>query len=809
MPDTTTSMLKNYLSSTLRHLLKNRSYAILNTLGLSVGLACFTLIGLWVIDELSYDRFHEKSDRIYRVSATFSSESDDMQQAVTPTPLRKALVSDLPEVEAAVILDNNDAIVQRGEKQLMEDYLLMTEPAFFDLFSFRLISGDKKTALRDPYSVILSEQMARRYFGEEDPVGQQLVLYLQDPEGKGKAYTVTGIIEDCPANTHFKYQALISFSTHEANNPTDPRGYDWYNNGYYTYILLREGASSSSLEAKLPQLIEKYMGKQNREWKIEYAYFLQPLIDIHLHSKLKYEIQETSSLTYVIVFATIGCLVLLLACINYVNMATAFASRRLKEVGIRKAMGAFRGQLIGQYLAESCWITLASLLLAFVWIEWARTLFESIAGRPVTGLYEPGTLFVLIALTCLVGILSGSYPAIMLSSLHPSRMHNDNLLRETGGGWLRKSLVTVQFVVTLLLVAGVFVVQRQLHYMQNRELGFDQEGLLMMGVNGSREVIDNYAAFANEVKLIPGIGGVARSNSMLAGGLGNSVATMVDASGKDRDATVYRLRTDFDYLNAYGMKLAAGRFFDQTNAADSMGGFVVNEALIRFFGYTMPEEALGRKFVFQGREGKVIGVVRDFHYHSLQYRIEPTCLYLLRQNFSQIGVQLEGNVSVLRTRVEEVWKKHFPNTLLDSSFADEALNRQYASEQRLSTLVLVFSGLSLVIACLGLFALVSFAVECRTKEIGIRKVLGASVRSIVALLTKEFAMLILAASLVALPAGYYFLNQWLAGFAYHMELDPMLFILATLTVVLVAGATVSARSAKAASANPVKALRNE
>jgi putative ABC transport system permease protein len=801
-------MLKNYLSATLRHLLKNKGYAILNTLGLSVGLACFTLIGLWVIDELSFDGFHENSNRIYRVAGSFTSESDQMSQAVTPTPLRQALVNDLPEVETATIIDNNDAIVRRGDKQFMEDHLLMTDPAFLELFSFRLISGDRNTALREPYSVILSRQMAERYFGDEDPVGQQLIMYLQDPEGNGKAYTVTGVIEDCPANMHFKYQALISFATFDVNNPTDPRGYDWYNNGYYTYVLLRDGSSPQAMGSKLPQLIEKYMGKQNREWKISYDYFLQPLTDIHLHSRLKYEIQETNSLTYVIVFATIGCMVLLLACINYVNMATAFASRRLKEVGIRKAMGAFRGQLVGQYLAESCWISFASLLIAFVWIELARPVFGSITGRPVTGLYESSTLLVLVLITAVVGLASGSYPAIMLSSLRPSDQ-KDSLLRDTGGSWLRKSLVIIQFTVTLLLVAGVFVVQRQLNYMQNQELGFDQSGLLMLGVNGSREVIGNYEAFANEARLIPGVAGVTRSNTMLAGGLGNSVATMPDVTGKDRDATVYRLRTDFDYIGVYGMKLAAGRFFQATNAADSMRGFVVNEALTRAFGYTTPEEVIGRKFVFQGREGEVIGVVRDFHYNSLQYRIEPTCLYLLRGNFSQIGVRLDGNVVALRGKVEELWKRNFPNTLLDSTFADEALNRQYASEQRLSTLVMIFSGLSLVIACLGLFALVSFAVECRTKEIGIRKVLGASVRSIVTLLTREFVMLILAASLIALPGAYYLLNRWLSGFAYHTSLDPIIFVLAAGAVLLVAGVTVGVRSVNAASTNPVKALRNE
>lgn len=802
-------MLKNYLITTFRHLLKHKGYTVLNAFGLSVGLACFTLIGLWVYDELSFDRFHEKAGRIYRVSATFDSESDHMEQAVTSVPLRKALISDLPEVENALIIDNNDAIVQNGDKQFMEDYLLMTDPSFLDVFSFRLISGDKRTALNDPYAIILSETMAKRYFGDEDPLGKQLNIFLQDPEGKGKAYTVTGIIEDCPTNSHFKYQALISWATYDVNNPADPRGYDWYNNGYFTYVLLREGSDRHALESKLPQLIEKYMGKQNREWKINYTYFTQPLTDIHLHSKLKYEIQETSSLTYVVVFGTVGFMVLLLACINYVNMATAFASRRLKEVGIRKAMGAFKKQLIGQYLAESWWIALISLLFAFAWIELARPLFESITGKPVAHLYEFKTLLVLLAITSLVGVASGTYPAILLSSHRPASIMKGQLLTDSGG-WLRKSLVIIQYAVTILLVVGILVVQRQLHFMQSQDLGFKQNGLLIMGVNGSREVINNYGAFANELKQIPGISGVARSNTYLAGGLGNSVGTMTDASGKDRDATVYRLRTDFDYLDVYQMTLLAGRFFEEQNAAaDSTKGFVINEAMTRFYGYQRPEEAVGQKFHFQGREGAIIGVVKDFHSRSLQYNVEPTCMYLLRGNFSAITVRVDGNMSNLRDQVTTIWKKHFPNTIVDIGYAEEALNAQYQSEQRFSKIFMIFSTLSLAIACVGLFALVSFSVECRTKEIGIRKVLGASVSGIVLMLTRDFLMLIIISSVVAIPVGYYFMNEWLSGFAYHTELDPIIFLTAAVVVLVIAWITISARSVKAAVLNPVDSLRSE
>lgn len=802
-------MLKSYLNTALRHLIKNKGYTILNAVGLSVGLACFALIALWVMNEVSYDRFHSNADRIYRVSGTFASESDKMQQAVTPTPLRTALISDLPEVESAVIIDNNDAIVQHGDKQFMEDYLLMTEPSFFDIFSFQLKSGNAKTALAEPYAIVLSESMAIKYFGDEDPVGKTLTIFLQDPEGRGKAYTVTGVIEDCPLNSHFNYTALVSFKTFEVNNPTDPRGYDWYNNGYYTYLLLRKGSNPDQLQAKLPQLIEKYMGKQNREWKVSYEYFLQRLTDIHLHSRLKYEIKETNSVSYVVIFGTIGVIVLLLACINYVNLATAFSSGRFKEVGMRKVMGAYKRQLIGQYLAESWMLAIVSLVLAIVWIELARPLFESLTGKPVVNLYAPETLLTLFSVTSLVGILSGFYPALMLSSFRPVSIMRGQLKTGTTGVLLRKSLVVIQYSITILLVVGILVVQRQLKFIQHQDLGFNEEHLLMLGVNGSQEVISGYEAFAHDIKALPGVNGITRSNTTLAGGLGNSVAEMEDASGKKVNTTVYRVRTDFDYLEVYQMKLLAGRFFEEGNAADSTRGFIVNEALVRAYGYAAPDDILGKTFQFQGRDGEIIGVIKDFNYNSLQFRVEPTCLYLLRSGFSQIAVRLNEDTFTSRDEVAGLWKKHFPNTVFDARFAEDALNDQYQSEQRFSQIFLVFSTISLAIACLGLFALVSFSVESRTKEIGIRKVLGASIGGILGMFSKEFLLLIVIAAFLAVPVGYYFMNQWLSGFAYRTDLNPAVFLLAGLLVLVIAWLTVSARSIKAATANPIDSLRNE
>lgn len=802
-------MFRSYFITAMRNLLKNKGYTILNAVGLSVGLTCFALIGLWVWNEISYDRFHEKSDRIYRVSGIFSSESDRMEQAVTPTPLRNALIADMPEVEDAVILDNYDAVVQRGDKQFMEDYLLMADPSFFNIFSFEMKSGDKHTALNEPYSIVLSQSMATKYFDTEDPIGKTLRIFLQDPDGKGKEYTVTGVIEDCPVNSHFNYNAIVSFKTFEVNNPANPSGYDWYNNGYYTYLLLRKGSNPNQLEAKLPQLIEKYMGKQNREWKVSYQYFLQPVTDIHLRSHVKYEIKETNSVSYVVIFGTIGVIVILLACINYVNLSTAFSSGRFKEVGMRKIMGAHKKQLVFQYLAESWLLAILSLLLAFAWIELCRPVFESLTGKPVVGLYTIQTILTLFGIASLVGICSGFYPAFMISSFRPVSIMKGKLKTGTSGVMLRKGLVVLQYSITILLVVGILVVQSQLKFMQSQDLGFNKNGLLMLGVNGSQEVISGYDAFVNDLKSHAGIAGVARSNTTLAGGLGNSVAELEDAHGKKVNATVYRVRTDFDYRDVYEMKLVAGRFFEKGNAADSTRAFVVNEALVRSYGYSSPAEIIGKAFQFQGRDGEVIGVLKDFNYNSLQYHVEPTCMFLLTGGFSQISVRLTGSVLESQKNVERIWKKHFPNTVLEARFAEEALNDQYQSEQRFSKIFLVFSSISLAIACLGLFALVSFSVESRTKEIGIRKVLGASVTTILSLFSKEFLSLIIVAACIATPIGYYFMSQWLSGFAYRTDLNPSVFIIAVLLVLIIAWLTVSARSIKAAISNPVDSLRNE
>lgn len=802
-------MLKNYLTAALRHLVKKKTYTLLNALGLSVGLACFTLIGLWVKHELSYDRFHTKADRIYRIGGYFTDGSGKFDQAVTPPPLGPALMSDFPEIEESIRIDKNDATVQLGDKQFIEDDILLVDPSFLSVFDFPLLSGDAKTALVDPYSIVLSETMAKKYFGNADPVGKSIKVFMYDPDGKGKEYKITGVVSDCPLNSQFRYNLLVSFKTMEVNNPDALTGDGWYWNGYYTYFLLREGNDPKNLEAKLPQLIEKYMGKTNREWKIGYEYFLQPFTSIHLNSHLRYEIAPTSSTTYVFIFGSIGVLVLLLACINYVNLSTSYSADRFKDVGVRKVMGAVRRQLIGQYLSESWMLALASLFLAFVWIEVARPLFESLTDKPVTGLYNLPTLSVLFLVASFVGLCSGIYPAVMLSSFRPVNILKGTFRTGSSGVWLRKGLVVFQYAVTIVLVIGILVVQLQFRFIQSKDLGYDQNHLIVLGVNGSQEVMGGYSAFARELESTSVTSGAARSNSSITGGLGNSVAEMENASGQLTNATVYRLRVDFDYLNVYKMQLVAGRFLSPEFPSDSAKGYVVNEELVRTYGYVNPADAVGKKFVFGGNEGEVVGVVKNFHYNSLQHKVEPTCMFLLRNNFSRITLRVNGTPGDALAKVSGMWNQHFPNSVLDFDFAEDALAAQYGSEQRFSRVFLVFSGISLGVACLGLFALVSFAVESRTKEIGIRKVLGATVPQILGMLSREFLLLILVSSLLAVPLGYYIMKQWLSGFAYQMEINPLLSLIAVAFVLVIAWATVTLRSTSAARANPVDSLRSE
>ena len=802
-------MFINFFRTALRHLLKNKAYASLNIFGLSVGLGCFMLISLWVKQELSYDKFHQDADRIYRVSGLFTDESGKFDQAVTPVPLGPAMVNDLPEVAEAVRIDLNNSLVRFGDTQFLESNILGVDPSFFKVFGFNLLKGNPETVLNAPYNIIISESIARKYFGEQDPINQVLKIFQYDVGGNGADYKITGVIEDCPLNSHFQYTMLFSFSTIQAYDPDSFTQEGWFNNGYYTYVLLQPDASAATLESKFSAFVDKYMGKEMKEYKMRYDYFLTPLTDIHLKSNLRYEIMATGSMSYLMIFAGIGLMVLLLACINYVNLSTAYSSDRFKEVGVRKVMGAFKRQLITQYLVESWLLAMLAMVVSIGWVELARPLFEQLTGKPVVGMYEPVSLLTLLGIATAAGLMSGVYPSLVLSSLKPVSILKGQFRRGTSGVWLRKSLVVVQYSVTIVLISGILVVRMQLEYIRDKDLGFDQDNLLVMGVNGSREVMNRYDAFANDVLLNPQFTAIARSNTSLGGGLGNSTAVMENADGKRTNGTMYRFRVDHDYVRAYKMKLLAGRDFMPGSAFDTTHAFIINEAAARAFGYNDPAAAVGRYFNMSGMEGEVIAVAKDFHYNSLQHKIEPAAFVLLRGGFSRISVRMSGKTGEDIALIEQIWKKHFPESLFDAGLAEDGIRNRYQSEQRFSSIFLVFSGLSMAIACLGLFALVSYDVGGRTKEIGIRKVLGASVTNIVSMLSREFLLLIVVSCFVAIPVALYFMTGWLQGFAYRTDLGSGVFIIAGAVTLVIAFLTISLKAIRSALQNPVDSLRAE
>ena len=801
-------MIRSFFTTALRHLIKNSAYTLLNIGGLSIGLTCFTLISLWVKNEFSYDSFHKNADRIYRVAGTFTDESGQFDQAVTCIPLAPALANDLPEVENTVRLDMNGAVVRYGDKQFSERDIIAVDPSFFDIFSFKLLKGNPATALSEPYNIVLSESMARKYFGDVDPLGRSLRIFQYDPDGQGAEYNITGIVEDCPQNSHFNYNFLFSFKTVEAANPNEFGYNGWFNNGYYTYILLRQDASVNALHTKLSTFLEKYIGPDMKKSKIYWSYFLQPLQDLHLKSDLRYEIRSNNSLAFVGIFAAVGFIVLLLACMNYVNLSTAYSADRFKEVGVRKVMGAYRNQLVLQYLVESVLLVFISLIFSVTWIELARPLFESLTGTEITSLYSIGTLASLFMIALLVGLLAGIYPSLILSSFKTVNVLKGQFTFGPTGAWLRKSLVVFQYAITIVLISSILVTQLQLHFIREKDLGFDKENLLILNVNGSPEVRPGYEAFKNELLSHSSITGLATSSAMISGGLGNTFVSIQDASGKKISATIFTNPVDADYIDTYGMKLIAGRNFVKGSLVDTLS-IIVNEATTRTYHYQNPDDAIGREILFGNTKGTIIGVVSDFHYNSLRKKIEPTCMFLVRGGFSRVAVRLDGDVDQGIKLVTAAWKKHFPNTVLEYAMAEQRLQDQYQWDQRFAKIFMIFTLISLAIACLGLFALVSYAVKSRTKEIGIRKVLGASVSRIVTMLSREFIVLILVACIIAIPAAYYFMQQWLQSFEYRVDVGPGIFIGAGVIALIIAMITISMKSIRSALSNPVKSLRNE
>jgi len=802
--------MKTSLAMIFRTMLRGKTYTALNVLGLAIGLACFGLISAWVMNELSYDRFHENHERIVRLAGSVKTDSETFDQAVTAPPMAAALMQDYPEVEAAVRLTDRGAIVQYGEKQFDEDNLLFADQSLFDIFSYNLTLGDKTTALKDPYSIVVTQSMADKYFGSENPIGKTLKIFLFDPDGQGAPYKITGVMADPPKNSHIVFNALGSFNTYETAVPLSRTSeWRWFWNGFYTYLLLDKQADRQTLEARLPEFAERYLGDKMREMRMFYTFSLQPLDEIYLHSDLRYEIQATGSMETVMIFATIGILVLLIACINYMNLATARALGRAKEVGIKKILGAGKGHLIRQFLLEAVVVAILSLSVALILMELARPFVSELTGKTLENAFSTGSVGLLAATTLTVGLFSGLYPALFISSFKPITIVK--AWRSTAAGIVvRKGLVILQFAVSIALLVGIGVVWNQMGYIRSKDLGFNKDELLILNQNGFSEVNEGIAPFREELLSHPGIKGVATSRGLIVGGLSNSHIETVDGNGNPVSTSIYQHQVSLEYFDVYEMTFLAGRQFVPT---DTGSAYIVNEATLRVLGWGSPEDAVGKAFGSGGirQQAKIIGVVKDFHFSSLENPIEPVAVSLAwPQQFSRISVRLAaGRLDESIAFVKQTWQKHFPAALLQYSFMNERLDRQYHAEKVFEKVFLFFVILSLLVASLGLFGLASFATEQRVKEVGIRKVLGASVSGVVFLLSFDFLKLVGIAFLVASPLAYVAMSRWLEDFAYRVDLGIGVFLASGIAAAFIAFATVSTQAIRAAMSNPVEALRYE
>ena len=798
-------MLKNYLKIALRNLKRHKGHTFINVAGLAVGMACCLLIFLFVQDERGYDRFHENADRIYRVLNERHAENSVAHRAVTPPALGPTMAREFPEVLlAARFFDMGRTLVERDEKQFFERDFWMVDSTVFDIFSFDLVRGDPATALAAPYALVLTETMAQKYFGEEDPLGQTLTISSRN------TFTITGVMADLPEQSHLGVDFLGSFETMKQFT-SEERLRNWIWQQFYTYILLPEGADPAQLEAKLPPFITRYADAETSTHGFTYRMSVQPLSDIYLHSShLQFEFGPRGNATYVYAFSVIAVFILLIACFNFMNLSTARSMQRAREVGMRKVIGARRGQLITQFLGESVLLALGAMGLAVGLVLLVLPAFNAFTEKTLGLAQQGGLVLALLGGGVGVGLLAGSYPAFFLSGFEPIKVLKGTAgLGRSGFSVVRKVLVVTQFAISTILIIGTAVVFRQLDYIQHKNLGFEQEQVMVLPLRGDMD--DNVEAIKTE--LVRHVGIEAATSTWGVPGEW-AAGDDIRLPGHEETWSTGVMIVDYEFVETYQVELAAGRSFTRAFSTDS-SAFVLNETAAQGLGWS-PEEAVGQELWWDEwgsdvvRKGQVIGVVKDFHVASLHQAIGPLVMLLHPPSVGQLSVRIrpEHTTAVLEY-LEATWKTWAPGWPFTYEFLDADLADEYEAEQRVGQLAGIFSVLAVLVACLGLFGLAAFSAERRTKEIGIRKVVGASILGLVVLLSKDVTRLVIVAFVGAAPLAYFIMQRWLDAFIYHIEISWWIFLMAGLAALGIAWLTVSYHAVKAALADPVKALRYE
>jgi putative ABC transport system permease protein len=793
-------MLRNYLKIAFRNLWKHKVFTVINILGLSVGMAAGFLIFLYVNFELTYDRFHSRADRIYRMVTDIRTPSETIRADVTTWAVAPVVKQEFPEVEAYTRISGGSFLVRKGDIKFQESNILFADSTLFRVFDFKLLSGNPATALKDQLNIVLTEKAVKKYFGSSDPIGQTLLL---SPEGLPA--TVTGVMGNIPENSQVKADMFVSMSTltQRFNKGLDE---EWGNFGASSYMLLKPGVEPSQLEKKFPAFLEKYIGTMMAEMKMHYTLFLEPLTDVHLRSERSSE--DKGSMNNVYVFSVVALFILLIACINFVNLTTARSAERAREVGVRKVVGAPRTLLARQFIIESVLLCMVAFVVAVILVALLIPFFNTLSGKMIsTGIAaELPFLGGMLIAAILIGIVAGSYPALVLSSFEPVLVLKGRFTTSAKGVMLRKGLVTLQFGISIALIIATIVVFTQMNFMRNRDLGFSKDQMLVLNTEGDPAG----KAFKESLYGLTGVKSIAASSSVPGGGNSNAYSNIQNRAGDMQAANLDLYFIDSDYIDQYDLKLIAGRSFSSEFGTDSTQAMIINEATARLFGYSKPEQAVGRKFSQWGREGKIIGVIKDFHFRSLQESIKPLTMRMDMRSGELVSVKIDGaNLKNTIAAIENKWTEMMPVRPFNYYFMDEFFDRQYRSEERFESLFFNFAMLAIFISCLGLLGLASYSTMQRTKEIGVRKVMGASVGSIVGLLSADFLKLVMIAFLIASPIAYYGMHQWLQHFAYRTDIHWWIFLVAAVLSALIAFATVTFQSIRAALMNPVKSLRSE
>jgi putative ABC transport system permease protein len=808
-------MLKNFLISAFRNLLRNKFYAFLNILGLSVGLAAFIFILLYVRDEITYDKNNEKCDRIYRIESDFTISNRHDLFAIVPIPMGPAMKLEFSEIEAFVRLNEvGNALFRYGDKEYYEDNFYFADSNIADVFTLNFISGDPEKALTEPFTMVLSKKIAKKYFGDKDPMGEMIQT------GSGKSYKVTGVIEDLPSNCHLRYDALLSVTSLEEivgrDNFNSMQPLAFWNIGVNTYVLLNKNASMKTVVDRFPTLYDKYMKPVGDQINASFVLRYTPLAKTHFTTGLDAEL-PTGSMAYVFIFSAVAIFILILATINYMNMATARSANRAREVGMRKVVGAYRKQLITQFLSESVLMALIALVIALCVVFALLPDFNQISGKSLEfSLFtQPLIIGLVLLITILVGIISGSYPSFYLSSFMPMTVLRGTVSKAgRKSGFLRKVLVVIQFFIAIIMIIGTIVVSKQLSFLRNTDLGFKKKDLIVMELQDST-FKSKSESFKNELMLNPAIENVTNCTGV-PGEVDWIQVMRVEREDEMKEMALILAQVDYNYVKTMGMEIVKGRDFDKTMGTDDSAAVIINETGVKTLGWE--DDPIGKKIDYgfdldgnHGRIMKVIGVVKDFHFKSLHNKIEPMIIFISPQPRWLMSVRLkEGKEKEALAYIEEKWNSFGAGRPFDFKYVTEILDEQYSGEQKIGVIFNIFTMVTIFIALLGLLGLSSFVAEQRTKEIGIRKVLGASVGNILKLLYKEFLILILIAFVFAVPVAWWRLDIWLSdSFIYHTSLNWAYFLLAGVIAFVVGMGTISFYIIRAATNNPVDAVKWE